>query len=76
MLLLFSALVDFAPRQVKVRDADHKVIGTALIPANDAGVIAFALIFFTLSGLQLWTIQTIIRDSRKIALTTASPNIS
>ncbi len=66
MFLLFSALADLAPRQVKVRDADHKIIGTASIPANDAGVIAFALVFFTLSGLQFWTIQAIIRSHKTI----------
>lgn len=70
--LLFSAFADLAPRQVKVRDADHKIIGTASIPANDAGVIAFALVLFALSGLQLWTVQAIIY-SRKTTPAPASP---
>jgi len=62
--LLFSITVDFAPHQARVYDANHKIIGTAAIPFNESGLIFFALLFFALSGLQLWTAQAII-SSRK-----------
>lgn len=76
LFLLFSTLVDFAPHKIKVYNPDHQVIGTASIPTNDSGVIILALIFFTLSGLQLWTVSAICRSLRHQSPAPAAPDES